>query len=89
MNTKILNYRVIVYPDIQTGARKQIYTALCPTLGVADSGDTIDEALNNIKGAIQVYIDSLIEDKEIAPTEKTEQDVITSVQIKIPALMRI
>ena len=67
MRTKVLNYRIIVTPDTQTGTGKPGYTALCPTLGVADDGDTIEEAIENVKGAIQAYIDSLVEDKEPVP----------------------
>ena len=42
MQTKVLNYRIIITPDKQTGTSKPGYTALCPSLGVADDGDTID-----------------------------------------------
>lgn len=55
MNTKILNYRVVVEPDERTGSNKPCFVAYCPTLGVADDGDTIDEALGNIREAIVGY----------------------------------
>ena len=60
MKTKVLNYRIIVSPDKQTGTGKSGFTALCPTLGVADDGDTIDEALVNIKNAIKLYVNSMV-----------------------------
>ena len=81
MQTKILNYRVIVTPDKQTGTGKAGFTALCPTLGVADDGDTIEKALANLKGAIQDYVDSLIEDNELVPTDHPEHDIVTTTQI--------
>ena len=56
MQTTVLNYRVIVEPDTQTGTGKPGFTALCPTLGVADDGDTVEEALANVKGAIEAYV---------------------------------
>ena len=62
MQTKVLNYRVIVEPDKQTGTGKPAYTALCPTLGVADDGKTIEEAIAALRGAIQAYVQSLVED---------------------------
>lgn len=62
METKVLNYRIIVEPDKETGTNKPGYTALCPTLGVADDGNTIEEALHNVRNAIQAYVDSLIAD---------------------------
>lgn len=81
MQTKILNYRVIVTPDKQTGTGKAGFTAFCPTLGVADDGDTIEDALANLKSAIKVYVDSLIEDKELVPTDQPEHDIVTTTQI--------
>ena len=63
MQTTILNYRVIAEPDTQTGTDKPGFTALCPTLGVADDGDTVEETLTNIKGAIKAYVQSLIDDR--------------------------
>lgn len=81
MQTKILNYRVIVTPDKQTGTGKAGFTAFCPTLGVADDGDTIEDALANLKGAIQAYVDSLIQDNESVPTDQPERDIVTTMQI--------
>jgi len=85
MQTKVLNYRIIVTPDKQTGNGKLGYTALCPTLGVADDGDTVEEALKNARGAIQAYVDSLVEDKQPVPVDQTQQDIITTTQIDAPA----
>ena len=81
MQTKVLNYRVIVTPDKQTGTGKAGFTALCPTLGVADDGDTVEKAIFNLKGAIQAFVDSLIEDKEPVPVDQPEHDIVTTTQI--------
>jgi len=84
MQTNVLHYRIIVTPDKQTGTGKAGYTALCPTLGVADDGDTIDEAIQHVKGAIQVYVDSLVEDKQPVPVDDPGRDVVTTTQINAP-----
>lgn len=88
MRIKILNYRIIVSLDKQTGTGKLGYTALCPTLGVADDGNTIEEALINIKGAIKIYVDSLVEDNKLVPIDDPEHDVITTTQIEAPSAFR-
>ena len=62
MKTSVLNYHIIVEPDIQTGTKKLGYTALCPTLGVADDGDSIEEEIINVTDAIKAYVDSLVAD---------------------------
>ncbi len=85
MQTKVLNYRIIVTPDKQTGTSKSGYTALCPTLGVADDGDTIEEALKNVKGAIQAYVDNLVEDKQPVPVDQPQKDIVTTAQVNAPA----
>jgi len=78
MQTKVLNYRIIVSPDTQTGVGKPGFTALCPTLGVADDGDTVEQALTSVRGAIQVFVDSLVEDNEPVAIDQPEQDIITT-----------
>jgi len=88
MKTRVLNYRIIVSPDKQTGTGKPGFTALCPTLGVADDGDTIDEVLVNVKEAIKVYIDSLVEDKQPVPVDEPEHDIVTTTQIEAPPSFR-
>ena len=89
MRTKVLNYRIIVSPDYQTGTGKPGFTALCPTLGVADDGDTVEEALKNVKRAIQAYIYSLVEDKLPVPVDKPQEDIITTTQVTVPPALRL
>ena len=88
MRTKVLNYRIIVSPDTQTGTGKAGFTALCPTLGVADDGDTIEEALENVKGAIQAYIDSLVGNKKPVPVDQPQLDIVTTTQVTAPLSLR-
>lgn len=83
MQTTLLNYRIIVEPDEYTGSNKPCYTAYCPTLGVADGGDTIEEAVKNVHGAIEAYIEALVDDGQSVPVDKTDQDMITTTQISI------
>ncbi len=89
MDTKVLNYRIIVTPDTQTGTGKSGYTAFCPTLGIADDGDTIEEALKNVKGAIQAYVKSLVEDKKAVPADQPQRDIVTTAQIDVPSSLRL
>lgn len=83
MQKQVLNYRVIIEPDAQTGTGKPGYTAYCPTLGVADDGDTVEEALTNVRGAIKAYVDSLIADKLPVPADRPEQDIIATTQVPV------
>jgi len=51
METKVLNYRVIIEPEHYPDGGK-VYNAYCPTLGVADYGDSVEEVLGSIKEGI-------------------------------------
>ncbi len=83
METKVLNYRIIVEPDEQTGTNKPGFTAYCPTLGVADDGNTVEQAIKNVRGAIKAYVDSFIEDKLPVPIDQPEKDIVTTTQINV------
>ncbi len=84
MQKQILNYRIIIQSDTQTGSKRTAYTAYCPTLGVADDGDTVEEALKNIRGAIQAYVEDLRTHGEEIPKDHPETDIVTTARIIIP-----
>ena len=46
-----MNFKVIIEPDSESGG----YVTYCPTLrGCVSEGETIDEALENIKKAMKI-----------------------------------
>ncbi len=60
-----LRYTVILEPEEGGG-----YHAFCPALrGCHTQGDTLEEAIENIREAIQAYLESLKLDGEPAPVE--------------------
>lgn len=59
------NYTIIMEPEAEGG-----YHVFCPTLpGCHSFGDTIEEAKDNIKEAMEVYIESLKKSGEPVPQE--------------------
>lgn len=89
MKSQLLNYRILITPDAQTGTGEKGYSAICPTLGVAGDGVTVEEAMEDVKGAIQVYLDSLAEDGEILPFDQPELDIVTTAQVFAPKSSRV
>ncbi len=67
MNTmKVLNYRILLKKEPEGG-----YTVMVPLLpGCVTYGETIEEAIDMAKEAIELYIESLKEHGEIIPTEE-------------------
>jgi antitoxin HicB len=68
-------FRVILEPN-ETGG----YTVTVPMLpGCISEGDTKEEALANIKEAIELYIESLEADGEPVPSEDTVEEAVVEV----------
>ena len=62
-----MNYKVILEPDLESGG----YVVYCPTLrGCVSEGETIDEALENIKKAMKGYL--LVLEEELAQKKDTK-----------------
>ena len=50
---------------------------------MADGGDTVEDALTNVRGAIEAYVECLMEDGLPVPVDKPEQSFITATQVKV------
>lgn len=67
-----LHRQVIIEPD-ETGG----YVVSCPSLpGCHSQGETIDEALANIREAIELYIEVLLEDGRPIPEDHLDRLVV-------------
>jgi predicted RNase H-like HicB family nuclease len=65
-----MKYKVLVEPQQEGG-----YTVYVPTLpGCVSQGETVEEAMANIKEAIEVYLESLSE-RGIALPQVEEREV--------------
>jgi predicted RNase H-like HicB family nuclease len=72
MSTSKLNRQVIINPD-ETGG----YVVSCPSLpGCHSQGETIDEAIANIREAIELYIEVLKEDGQPIPEDALDWMVV-------------
>ena len=69
------SFKVVLEPNEEGG-----YTVYVPILpGCISEGDTREEALINIKEAIELYIESLEEDGEPIPSEKDIEEAVVEV----------
>ncbi len=84
MEKNILNYRVVIEPEKM--GKKTVYNAYCPSLGIADYGDTIEEVLKSIKDGIELAIESLAEEKKEIPKDNISEQFITSIKVSFPRL---
>lgn len=66
-----LHYTVVLEPDEEGG-----FTATVPVLpGCISEGDTVEEALENIKEAIELYLEGLKERGIPAPAERVSPEL--------------
>ncbi len=84
MESKVLNFRVIVEPEKMGG--KTVYNAYCPTLGIADYGNTIEEALKSMEKGIELALECKKEEKEAIVSDNIAEQIITSIQIPLKRL---
>ncbi len=87
MKHRIFNYLIIIEPDQRTGSGEAGYSVFCPMLGLADGGDTIEEAIKNIEKLIAFHLECLLEEKRDESNWLTTQEnsIIAHARVKIPA----
>lgn len=83
METNVFNYRIILEPDTRTGTKESGYAVYCPTLGLSDGGDTIEEAIVNMKKLIEFHLDCLIKEKKPLPVD-SEEEIVVTTKVRIP-----
>ena len=87
MEKQVLNYRIIIEPEKQ--GKKTVYNAYCPTLGVADWGDSIDAVLKSIKDGIELALESLAEEGKEIPIDNIREQTVTTTEVRVPEGARI
>lgn len=88
MEKKILNYRIIIEPEkYEDGST--VYVAFCPTLGVSDYGETVEEVLKSIKDGIELAIESLAKEKQEIPIDNIETQIIATTKVKLPSNLKV
>jgi predicted RNase H-like HicB family nuclease len=61
-----------------------LYVALCPEFDVASQGKSVEEALSNLKEALELYL----EDEDIEKPSKTEAPIVTIVKVDVSGSTR-
>ena len=76
---KLLRYKILLRKEPECG-----YTVIVPSLpGCITYGDTIEEAIDMAKEAIELYIESLKAHKEEVPTEDKTLEYTLTVKANV------
>ncbi len=82
---KYYEYRILITPDTRTGSGEQCFTAFVPVLGIATSGESVEEAFQNIQEMIAFHLESLRKEKRPLPVEYPTADFITTARVAVSA----
>jgi len=88
MEKRVLNYRIIIEKEKYEDG-KPVYVAYCPTLGISDYGDTIEETLKSIKEGMELAIESMAKQNEDIPLDHIEEQMVTSAKISLPPSLKV
>lgn len=55
------------------------YVAFCPELDVASQGKTVEEALSNLKEALELYL----ADEDVKLPESRERPLVTIIKVEV------
>ena len=88
MDKKVLNYRIIIEPETYEDG-SVVYVAHCPSLGISDYGDTVEEVLKSIKDGIELAVEGLIEEGQEVPVDEVNDQIITTSSINAPVGYRL
>ena len=72
-STKTIELSAVVWRE------ESIYVALCPEFDVASQGKSVEEALSNLKEALELYL----EDEDVEKPSKVEAPIVTIVKVKV------
>lgn len=71
--TKTIELSAVVWRE------ESMYVALCPEFDVASQGKSVEEALSNLKEALELYL----EDEDVEKPSKFEAPIVTIVKVKV------
>jgi len=60
---------------------KKVFIVNNEELGVSDFGDTLDEALENFKKAVKLYLDAYPEKREVLVRERTRPILVSRILV--------
>ncbi len=88
MGKKVLNYRIVIEKEKYEDGLS-VYVAYCPTLGISDYADTVEQAKKNMQEAIQCHIEGLIKTGDEVPAPDAQDAYISQTLITVPKNIKL
>ena len=77
VGVKVFNFSVVVIPENDS------FSAWSPDLDIASQGDTIEEAVANLKEAIELHMECLTSPEILELTNRHGQKLMTSLEVQL------
>ena len=61
---------------------EDVFVILCPSLGVASQGKNVEEAMENIKEAVELYLEEMPEAYEELEFTRSEMPTFSIIEVK-------
>ncbi len=61
---------------------EDVFVVLCPRLGVASQGENIEEAVKNIKEAVELYLEEMPETYDELEITRNEMPTFSIIEVK-------
>ena len=61
---------------------KNVFVVVCPSLDVASQGMSVEEAMKNIKEAVELYLEEMPETFEELETTRKEMPTFSIIEVK-------
>ena len=75
----------MIEPDQRTGTGEACYSVYCPTLGLVDSGDTVEDAISNMQKLIEFHLECIREEQGFVPIDYSKESLIATAKVKVLA----
>ncbi len=76
---ELLGFSVLLIPEGKS------YSAWCPELDVASQGDTVDQAVTNLKEALELHLECLSPEEIGEIRQRQGTRLTTTIELPVPA----
>lgn len=77
--TQIMGFQVVIIPENRS------FSAWAPDIDIASQGDSIDEAIANLKEAIELHLECLTDKERKIIQDRLGKRLLTTLQVELSA----
>ncbi|MBI5036162.1 type II toxin-antitoxin system HicB family antitoxin [Candidatus Micrarchaeota archaeon] len=79
MRTKVMGFSAVIFPE------EGVFSCVCPELNVASWGTTVEEAVKNLREAVQLHLECLPKSELNQVKKCAGGKLLTTFEVPVPA----